>query len=588
MKKSKIVITSILSVFGVSLLAGATIAEWAVTDNADPFSIVITVDVPKVAEGYYLTFESDNYLVSGAKTIKMSASGSNVAQTTSVSISNTDKVRIYHYDGDTVENTSSLTTYSLPDAYGYVSLGGDSSTLTFNTSRSGNSFSFYLNNENKLYLVDETYNSYDGYYISYSTNSGSTWCSFADAIHMSDTSGDNVAEYTGSFNSNYIYKIEHFSGTKGIISSAKLQGGTYTHFTNSAADSASLSFKESTSYKLMLSAGDDKIYIQKPSASSLSGYYIFLNGNTDYTTAIKMDASVGNHGEYTFDVAANTSIRIAEVDAVTDVTNTDAYATLGRAESFVNQSVGSSTITFNKADKYTIYLNTSDKVFIDIASMNTVYFNDGGSDLWGIQRTSKMIYFTMPNNGAWSRVYAYAWDESGSNGNNSPWPGVAATYVKDNDYGQKIYRYEVDEKYNYVIFNNNGSKQTSNISLSGVDDCSQYYVNNNDSGDVTKIKYSDPRAEYGLLYAWVWETTESCGHWEELASSSTKPGYYEMTIHSYETNVKFARCAYTPTDYSSLSNSDVVWNNVQTTVPGDGYAYTITSWSGGSWSGAAI
>lgn len=569
-------------------MAGATLAEWAVTDNADSFSIVITVDVPKVEAGYYLTFESDGYLTTGTKAIKMTASGSNVAQSEGVSISNADKVRIYHYDGNTSENPSSLTTYSLPDTYGYASLGADNSTVTFNTSRSGSSFNFYLNNENKLYMVDATYASYDGYYISYLTNGGSTWCSFADAYHMSDTSGDNVAEYTGSFNSSYSYKVEHFSGAKGVISSVKAQAASYAHFTNSVANDTTLSFKATANYKLMLSADDDKIYIQKPSASSLSGYYIFINGNTDYTTAIKMDASVGNHGEYTFDVAANTSIRIAEVDAVKDVTHTDAYATLGRAESFVNQNVGSSTITFNKADKYTVYLNTSDEVFIDIASMNTVYFNDGGSNLWGIQRTSKMIYFTMPNNGAWSTVYAYAWDEGGSNGNNSSWPGVAATYVKNNDYGQKIYRYEVDAKYNYVIFNNNGSKQTSNISLSGVDDCSQYYVNNNDSGDVTKIKYSDPRAEYGLLYAWVWETTESSGHWEELTSSSTKSGYYEMTIHSYETNVKFARCAYIPTAYSDLSNSYVVWNNVQTTVPGDGYAYTITSWSGGSWSGAAI
>ena len=481
-RKSKIIISSILAVSGASLMVGTVSAKWAVTDNANPFSVKISVDVPTVERGYYLTFESDNYLTSGSKAIKMTAAGDNKAQTTSVSISNADKVRIYYYDGNTVEDASSLTTYSLPDTYGYASLGGDNSTLTFNTSRSGNSFSFYLNNENKLYLVDETYNSYDGYYISYSTNSGSTWCSFADAIHMSDTSGDNVAEYTGSFNSDYIYKIEHFSGTKGIISSAKLQGGTYTHFTNSAAGSASLSFKESTSYKLMLSAGNDKIYIQKPSASSLSGYYLTFGNSFDplANTSVKMNAGTsGNLAELTTNISSGDKIKIFYYDGENDVNGN--AGTLGAVRPYLtNGNIGDNTLTFNKTNEYTFYLNSSNEIHV-VASEYTIYFNAGGSTYW---------------------------DQAGA-----------------------------------------------------------------------------------LFYAWVWKTNEG-GRWIQFTSSSTKSGYYESTIHSYENNIKICRVdpnGTKPTVGSTTYGSPSVWNDTgDLTVAGDGYAYTITSWSSGSWSGAAI
>ncbi len=72
------------------------------------------------------------------------------------------------------------------------------------------------------------------------------------------------------------------------------------------------------------------------------------------------------------------------------------------------------------------------------------------------------LYFT--NNKGWGEVKAHMWKEDGAS---TEWPGVAATYVKDNDYGEAIYSATINTAtYDHVIFNDGGNGgQTANIAV---------------------------------------------------------------------------------------------------------------------------
>ncbi len=76
--------------------------------------------------------------------------------------------------------------------------------------------------------------------------------------------------------------------------------------------------------------------------------------------------------------------------------------------------------------------------------------------------TNITIYFS--NNVGWSEVNAYLYNEEKQQELKS-WPGTAMTYLTTNDYGEKIYKMDVDvSEYNRVVFNN-GKSQTLNAAL---------------------------------------------------------------------------------------------------------------------------
>ena len=76
---------------------------------------------------------------------------------------------------------------------------------------------------------------------------------------------------------------------------------------------------------------------------------------------------------------------------------------------------------------------------------------------------ARVVYFT--NNKYWNTVCAYAWSTS-NNQNNAGWPGVNMTFVTKNDNGEDVYKYEVPEGMNMIIFNNgNQGQQTVDLSL---------------------------------------------------------------------------------------------------------------------------
>lgn len=61
-------------------------------------------------------------------------------------------------------------------------------------------------------------------------------------------------------------------------------------------------------------------------------------------------------------------------------------------------------------------------------------------------------------------VRAYSWKDTYM----EPWPGQRATYIKTNRYSQNVYAVTIDfAKYNKIIFNNNSTLQTADISLDG-------------------------------------------------------------------------------------------------------------------------
>ena len=89
------------------------------------------------------------------------------------------------------------------------------------------------------------------------------------------------------------------------------------------------------------------------------------------------------------------------------------------------------------------------------------------------------IYFT--DNASWGSVYCYAYIDGGNSEGLGAWPGTAMTYSYTNGFSQDIYVIEVPADMNTIIFNNNNSsKQTVNISITG--DAKYYTAGTDDYG----------------------------------------------------------------------------------------------------------
>ena len=84
------------------------------------------------------------------------------------------------------------------------------------------------------------------------------------------------------------------------------------------------------------------------------------------------------------------------------------------------------------------------------------------------------LYFS--NNKNWSNVYAYVWSSS-TDTPLAAWPGTAMTYVKNNEYGERIYSYTVDlNQYDMLIITNNSGAQTIDIDISGKSTNDAFYL----------------------------------------------------------------------------------------------------------------
>ena len=579
-KKTKLFILSSLSVFGISLMVGSTFAQWAVTDNADPFSITVSVDGVPVEQGYYLTFESDNYSPTASSAVKMTSDSDNKAKAENITILDNTKVKIYYFDGYTYEDHKVELSYTFGTEHGFASISGN--VVTFDTDRSGNIFSIYLNNNDQIYIADKTFESYDGYYITYADDN----YAFRSNNKMDDTpSGNNVAQESVSIAANKSFRIEHFVGLRGIISPANVQAANYPHFTTSSAGDNTITIKEAATYKLMVS-NDTKVYIANDALNSLTGFYItYSDSNYDYRQGDKMTSTSGtNKAEISVDIDANTTVKIIYVDAVNDTVSSTKYLQGDTGKSYLSTSINSETLTFNKTDTYDIYLGNDNKVYTAIGSYNTIYVKT--STEWNNALTNKkMIYFTDAL--SWNNINVYVFKAS-TGTSLTGWPGSSATYVGTNEYSQNVYSVEVDtSNYDSVIFNGGGS-QTVDIDISSYVDSTQVYPNGQWENGKAKIATNTsyrPARNGPHYYAWVWETDHD-GRWVALDTSTSHSGYLEMTIHSYETNMLFACLGYTPTSTtgSELNDYHCIYKTSDLSLQTNKNCYTISGTTSGSWS----
>lgn len=98
---------------------------------------------------------------------------------------------------------------------------------------------------------------------------------------------------------------------------------------------------------------------------------------------------------------------------------------------------------------------------------------------------TKTYYFS--NNKGWSQVYVHHWIDGGEG---TAWPGEAATYLGQNEYGEGIYSIDVPTDRTHIIFNNgDNGQQTVDIMLSTVTD-DGFYLDQNVDGKWTVGTYA--------------------------------------------------------------------------------------------------
>ncbi len=169
------------------------------------------------------------------------------------------------------------------------------------------------------------------------------------------------------------------------------------------------------------------------------------------------------------------------------------------------------------------------------------------------------LYFS--NNKSWDGVNVYMWSDGG--GESTAWPGVAADFVKNNDYGEGIYSVTVDTSvYDHVIFNGSGG-QTADVDVAEAasmgrglycldqqNDDGHYLVGfyeyiDNDYPTQSETTYVEPptyndNKDYFLLtdnfgwgtaYVYAWDANGNAlvGEWPGAAQAETVTNEYGQT-----------------------------------------------------------
>ena len=91
----------------------------------------------------------------------------------------------------------------------------------------------------------------------------------------------------------------------------------------------------------------------------------------------------------------------------------------------------------------------------------TITFN-GSKITLDLPKKEYTVYYV--NSSAWSNVNAYVWDAADND--KKAWPGESMTKISGKTYkGKDVYQYTFSAKYTNIIFSNNGSSQTSNLTI---------------------------------------------------------------------------------------------------------------------------
>ncbi len=117
-------------------------------------------------------------------------------------------------------------------------------------------------------------------------------------------------------------------------------------------------------------------------------------------------------------------------------------------------------------------------------STNTYTLRGNGSGATGTltanftPKTKVRLYYSNPN--GWATVYAYLWNSANASDKNAAWHGQNITTNTYNYNCNTYYYYEYYKEdhpnWNRVIFNDNGSNQSADITFSNTTNNGQYYV----------------------------------------------------------------------------------------------------------------
>ena len=104
--------------------------------------------------------------------------------------------------------------------------------------------------------------------------------------------------------------------------------------------------------------------------------------------------------------------------------------------------------------------NNTRKIIIALVLVLTMLMSFATVSAFAEGEDTKTFYFS--NNKWWSNVTVHYWGGASA----TEWPGVAATYVETNDYGEGIFSITVPADTTGIIFNNGTGDQTVDIDLS--------------------------------------------------------------------------------------------------------------------------
>ena len=129
---------------------------------------------------------------------------------------------------------------------------------------------------------------------------------------------------------------------------------------------------------------------------------------------------------------------------------------------------------------YSVNGADTDGYGLELAARGVAVFTVGYLEEGSATLGSGVINVYFSSNWGDDDVYCYLWI-SGGNGDVA-WPGTKMTYVRNNEYNQKVYTIQVDlSKYDMIIFTNNKGSQSQDTSLSGAFDGIGYYLNSDGS-----------------------------------------------------------------------------------------------------------
>ena len=228
-------------------------------------------------------------------------------------------------------------------------------------------------------------------------------------------------------------------------------------------------YKDAACTQLITSEANDTVPVTKAANDDQEPTYYAKFGTVSSYTAKAIAV--------TDSTSSSSTGGTVQVDSATDGATSSKSVTSGTTVTF--KATAKSGYTFKgwyeSATSTTVYnANTS---FSEAISGNKTYYAKFEKN------TTITVYFT--NNYGWSgTINCHYWGGSTS----TNWPGVAMTYVKQNEYNQKVYKVTIPADSTGIIFNSNGSPQTVDITTN-IADGKGFYISGQDGSKYKVSSY---------------------------------------------------------------------------------------------------